>query len=68
MSITTREDPQIRFRVPKELKKWIKTEASRNGRSQSAEVAVRLRKMMEQEKAPGATTPGALMPTPQAFN
>jgi hypothetical protein len=50
MALTTKKDPQLRIRLPKELKDWIEEGAQRNGRSINSEVVVRLKEIMEAEK------------------
>lgn len=37
-----RTDPQMKVRLPEELKQWVETEAQKNCRSQTAEVVFAL--------------------------
>jgi plasmid stability protein len=43
------ERQQVLVRLPKEVKAWLESEALRNGRSQSSEVAQILRARMDTE-------------------
>ncbi|WP_346015710.1 Arc family DNA-binding protein [Pseudomonas sp. ER28] len=42
-----RRNPQLKMRLPEELKQWVETEAKRNYRSQTAEIVFAL---MEEKK------------------
>lgn len=49
-----RTDPQLKIRIPEELKKWLEEMAKENCRSQTAEVVYRLseaKKQLEQAVA-----------------
>lgn len=57
MTIPSRSDPQISFRMPQNLKDEIERMATRNNRSRNAEIIFLLEQAVEKaqkEKAPGA--------------
>lgn len=41
-----RSDPQMRIRLPVDVKKWLEKEASRNMRTQNAELVMAIREKM----------------------
>lgn len=53
----TREDPQMKLRLPVELKDRLTALAERNGRSLNAEVVQRLENSLEGEAPSGMTPP-----------
>lgn len=53
----SREDPQMRIRLPEDVKRWVEDRASQNLRSQNAEIVVALREQMK--KAEGTAIPSA---------
>lgn len=71
-------DPQLRIRLPPEIKAWLTAEAARNGASQNSEIVRALRERMErtapaeaarqlEEEAPApAPRPMPPPPSPQA--
>lgn len=44
-----RTDPQMRIRVPEDVKAWIEAEAERNLRTQNAEIVIAIRQQMQKE-------------------
>lgn len=42
-----RTDPQLRLRLPADLKAWLAEEAARNGASQNSEIVRAIRERME---------------------
>lgn len=55
----TRQDAQMRIRVPEDVKDWLKRESAQNLRTQSAEIVFALREKMaagegRQTQAPAA--------------
>lgn len=46
----TKQDPQLKIRLPLRVKDWIEAEAKANERSQSAEIALRLDRMRVAEQ------------------
>jgi len=43
-------DPQMRIRLPADLKAWIEAEAARNGGSMNSEIVRALRERMEKQR------------------
>ncbi|WP_305968565.1 MULTISPECIES: hypothetical protein [unclassified Mameliella] len=41
----------MRIRIPEDVKAWVKSEAARNVRSQTAQIVVVLRNAMREEEA-----------------
>lgn len=54
-----RTDPQMRIRLPEDVKDWIEAEAARNMRTQNAEVVIAIREKMATAGASLATEPAA---------
>lgn len=46
-----REDAHLRIRLPHDVKAWLKEQAKKNIRTQSAEITIALREKMEAEEA-----------------
>lgn len=44
-----RSDPQMRIRVPVDVKAWIEAEAEKNLRTQNAEIVIAIRQQMQKE-------------------
>lgn len=44
-----RTDPQMRIRIPEDVKAWIEAEAEKNLRTQNAEIVIAIRKQMTSE-------------------
>lgn len=44
-----RTDPQMRIRVPEDVKAWIEAEAEKNLRTQNAEIVMAIRQLMQKE-------------------
>lgn len=47
----TRQDAQIRIRVPADVKRWLEEQATKNLRTQGAEIVIAVRARMEAEAA-----------------
>lgn len=47
----SRKDPQILLRLPESLKEWLKMQAAKNHRSQTAEIVYRLEQSKELQEA-----------------
>lgn len=45
-----RTDPQMRIRIPPDVKTWVEQESKRNIRTQSAEIVIAIRDKMEMAK------------------
>lgn len=45
----SRNDPQMKIRLPEEVKEWLETRAKKNVRSQNAEIVFILKNEMERQ-------------------
>lgn len=52
-----RTDPQMRLRLPADVKRWLEHEAARNMRTQNAEIVMAIRAKMATAGASLATEP-----------
>jgi len=47
--LMSRNDPQMKIRLPEEVKEWLETRAKKNVRSQNAEIVFILKNEMERQ-------------------
>jgi predicted transcriptional regulator len=54
-----KQDPQLRIRVPKDVKDYLAKSAKRNASSQNSEIVRSIRERMDRERAQAAPRPAA---------
>ena len=52
--IVSRMDPQLKVRLPIDLRDWLKRQAAENGRTMNAEIVFALRERQQRANPPGA--------------